>query len=269
MVSLKKFIILSIFSLVFGQNNNDFGYKIMKNNKGTNIKFVGKAPKIKIFPSINEGESNGFLMLSMNKLLEVTSDNQITTNRIDSFASQHNINFYGPYIDNETNKTTVYFAGTPNRFENTNINISVSSYQNSENILYGSKFLIAPELSIKWSIEIDNWPFINNSNYLQFIIDLDYSTKNKSKNINKINNDVNIDTGIVKSIINLPDYVMINGNEQLFNITYTNDNIYFNFPSFSYMYYDPIITQTSKGFINTFSPLLIIFLYIITYMSLV
>jgi hypothetical protein len=211
---------------------------------GLNVDFVGDSPKFKLWTS---DQPNSFIMVTMGNLVETDPQNPSVTNQIHSLANEPGLNFSGIYksIVNASNEmvniTTVSFSGSPVQYPGCYISILTQLSTQQMTVPYGNgtDVITIPQNSLKWSINITNWPFVYTRDSLILTLYV-VSPTTGSLQKSATNGTFSIPSYPGQTLIfDNPEYAIIDGVKTNITITASGNQLIFKFPSFQSLYYDP------------------------------
>lgn len=158
----------------------------------TRVEFAGRSGQFK-FCALDSGATKcdgRHVQIKMDRLREVDANNASVNNEAGSFASQ-DFTWSAPVeVDVPSGSATV--KGTKVNFT---ANVRVGNGQNASiakfvmvTIVYqengtatnGNETIVVPKGALKFTIEIEDWPFLNPNNKLQFGVDIRSKKRDKS-----------------------------------------------------------------------------------------
>eukprot|EP01084_Bolivina_argentea_P309113 534640_1 len=133
------------------------------------VDYIGKSTQFRIY---NQCDDKQFLKIKMTDLTEYDSDDKKTTNKVTGFAST-DWEWDNPYGQN-----TVYdgYKVVKNTFTATdvisNADFILTTYLFKEDAVINENNTHINVNSLKFNVEITDWPFLDSENYLQLCINL-------------------------------------------------------------------------------------------------
>jgi len=223
---------------------------------GQVIQFLGQSGQIKLTPA----NSTDFIQIRWNKIEEVTPQG-VVVQSVNNFASQV-FTWSQPesVVVNGYNATSVVLAsqlsvGLGSQVTSTTIfNISTYIFNMEAMVRNGNQTLSVPENSVKFTVHIDSWPFLNYSNVLTFGAALLHAGGESSSvgGITFKNSQENsIDFG--PGTMDMANTAVVDGyNENVTMRTYSVDpvtsGVQWTFPAFNVsLDYDPTLTLTGTS----------------------
>lgn len=150
----------------------------------TRVEFVGRSGQLR-FCKLDDDGSNStscqgrFVQLKMDRLREIDSSGQQTSNKVSAFASQDftwsepvETNVAGNDTDDTAVGTLVSFSspvrvgGNGPNAPTANFTMTTITYHENGTAQNGNETIFVPEGALKFTIEIDNWPFLDSDNSL-------------------------------------------------------------------------------------------------------
>jgi len=218
------------------------------------VDFVGASGKVKLYPS---DDSQSFIQVSQSKLQEVDSTGNAIQGRSQNLASAQASSWSAPNLTVDATgamRWSTSFSSSFNVAGSTvNFVFSCYLYLNDSTVAYGDQTITVRAADLKFSVDISGWPtYTASTNTLNYEIEVSSKGGSQSgslSNSNGNNDRVQLDVGR----IDLPTTVIINGVSQDLGsgLTLTNSNnkqfIEFNFPAFTTLHYDPVMSLDSAA----------------------
>ena len=152
----------------------------------TRVEFIGRSGQLR-FCKLDDGATScqgRFVQLKMDRLREINSSGQQTPNKVSAFASQ-DFTWSEPVEtdvngnDSETVRGTLVSFSSPVRIggngpnaPTANFTMTTITYHENGTAQNGNDTIFVPEGALKFTIEIDGWPFLDTENSLEFGVDV-------------------------------------------------------------------------------------------------
>eukprot|EP00483_Globobulimina_turgida_P000263 UN00263 len=133
------------------------------------VDYIGKSTQFRIY---NPCDSKQFVKIKMTDLTEYDSNNQKTSNKVTGFASTD------WEWDNQNGANTQYdgYRVIKNTFKVFNLidsaNFFLTTYLFKEDAVINKNETSVSQNSLKWNVNVTNWPFLDDENYLQLCINI-------------------------------------------------------------------------------------------------
>jgi hypothetical protein len=222
------------------------------------------------FQMSDKRSGNRFFVLGIDNGLKEVSASGNEVHNIPSFSGDGNIRYGVPYkaLVGSTDAQCLNYTGTLSNSATLNVQFCVTG--GNTTVTFGSKTLNVPASSLKFTLEVDNWPFVSSTNLLQMQAyiklrsgegnDVTHQSENHRRRRSEHSGSGSMGEGVddheEKVSFNLqsgdglfsyPHYALCDGVEQ--NVTVTSWaeehslKFQFQFPSFtSKLVYDPIVS---------------------------
>ena len=231
----------------------------------TLVEFVGRSGQLR-FCKLDDGSTtcNGrFVQLKMDRLREVDSTGTVTNNKVSSFASQQYTWSQPEEIDIVSDGTAV--RGTKVSFTaelrvgsnapsapRANFFMETITYHTNGTAQNGNQTIFVPQGALKFTMGVENWPFLDAGNFLQFGIDVRANQRDGTDlgldsateaSINQKEVQFNLGDGL---FIGVPKTAVLDGAqrdiEAALDFGASRQSIDLTFPSFqTSLFYDPVV----------------------------
>ncbi|KAL7521536.1 hypothetical protein ACHAWX_006212 [Stephanocyclus meneghinianus] len=230
----------------------------------TLVEFVGHSGQLR-FCKLDDGSNTcggRFVQIKMGRLREIDIMGGMTKNKVSSFASTD-------FTWSQPEETEIFSDNLPSTLRGTrvcfttqlrvgsnspsapkaNFTMDTVTYHTDGTAQNGNVTIFVPEGALKFSIEVNGWPFLNKNNFLQFGVDIQ-TNQNAGRNfgLHSANGTSDQDEFYVGDgiTIDAPTSAMIDGSQQNIEATLTvepdRQSIDWTFPFFeSSLFYDPVI----------------------------
>lgn len=240
----------------------------------TRVEFVGRSGQLR-FCKLDDYEATScqegrFVQLKMNRLREIDSSGQQTSNKVSSFASQDftwtepvetNVNGSGSDSGTTVRGTHVSFSapvkvgGNGPNAPTANFTMTTITYHENGTTQNGNDTISVPEGALKFTIEMAGWPFLDTNNSLEFGIDVRVG----NSTLQMIGNETQVEAELAESnnlrfdfadglSIDVPTTALIDGIQTNISTalesTASGYSLDWEFPSFNEsLFYDPVVGE--------------------------
>jgi hypothetical protein len=235
---------------------------------------IGKSGKISIFPSDN---SERFITMSLDKLEEVKPNFQsigwntpALSSQTFSWSQSNNYNLNGINVTEVSLTSIQKVGGNSNHAPTVDLLLNTKIFSQDIYVYSGNQTVNVPKNTLKWTINLEHWPWKNQNNLLKFGINLKFKEENNQEII-KNNNDLSTKLIFPQNCqFDLINFGISDGNVVpiTYNIFWKGGLFYIEF-YFPYFYntfeYDPILSfgnYNQESSTYNFNRLSIILLFI-------